>query len=230
MTLTRERTREVRPADGANLVRRADRYLAIGAIVTGSLFLGMIGLPLMLYGLLLLRRAEATPGVEMRPWTVTIVGLLCGIDTAVNLVGWSIDAIAHDTGLAQAVYAHAYGPIADGAYYIHYNLLSAGGVANTAEKTIQLLSVFFVFPLRLVAAWGFIKMKRWGLHYMIVTSWLYVGIWIAYAIAVSLDFEVRVGASRFGILGWLAANICFIGAFVFLPYLYSVNKSQWASD
>jgi hypothetical protein len=85
-----------------------------------------------------------------------------------------------------------------------------------------------MYPMRIAAAWAFIKMKRWGLQMMIVTSWMYVAFWMAYVANLYQDFDARMGASDWGNLGIWFILIVYATPFVILPYLYTVNKELFA--
>lgn len=216
---------EVSAADA--MAKRADMWLLIGGCLAGSLFLGLIGAPMVMYGLWLLRRAEKQ-GATIRPWIVTILGVWMLVDAAANLFCWGTDLLpAHDTVLGVTYWA-SYGRLADGAYYVHYNNLSAGGSAAWGEKPLEVLSVLILFPWRLAAAWAFIKMKRWGLQSLVITTWMYIFVWLAYEMNQVMDFPNRLGAALYGVVGYLAYNVFFLGPFVLIPYFYTVNREQWS--
>jgi hypothetical protein len=210
-----------------HLADRGDLWLLVGAALTGTGLLSVVGGPMMVFGIMLLRRA-ARAGAEIRPWTVTIVGVFLLIDTTLNGFGWAMDLLpAHDTSFVQTFFSGV-GRIMDGGYYIHYNNLPLGGTAAVGEKGMQIACTIFLFPLRLAAVWGFLKMKRWGFHYVLLTTWLYVFVWMAYAGNLAVTFENRIGASELGMLGYWFFNIPFFGAFFTLPYLYTVNSRAWS--
>lgn len=207
--------------------KRADRWMLVGALLCGSFILGPLGLPLIIYSFVILRRAERA-GEAIRPWSVTIIGTFCLVDAAINFVGWGTDLLpVHDTTIGLTLWS-GYGRLFDGAYYIGYNGDALGGTSFDGEKAMQLASVLLLFPMRIAAAWGFLKMKRWGLQHMIVTAWLYVFLWLAYATNMAMDFTHRHGASHFGLVGFWIFNFFFFGAFIMLPYLYTVNRERWS--
>jgi hypothetical protein len=210
---------------GRELADSGDRLLLIGSILTGTFLGSIIGGPMMIQGIRKIRRAAAT-GYRIRPWPVTIIGLYILIDTANNAFGWALDAFAHDTELVQTLFS-GIGRLVDAGYYIHYNNTDLGGTSASGEKAIQLACVLFVFPMRLAATWGFLKMKRWGYHYLIVTSWLYALVWVYYAINLTITFDNRIGASQWGMVGYWIIDIPFFGAFFTLPYLYVLNSKAW---
>ena len=115
----------------------------------------------------------------------------------------------------------------DGGYYVDYNTLLLGGSGVAGEKSWQIFCVFGLFPLRIVAAWGFMKMKRWGFDMMLITSWIYAIFWFGYILNMSVDFENRMGASVFGVVGWWVFDIWYITPFVILPWMYAVNRRKW---
>lgn len=207
------------------LVRRADRVLLLGCILIGTQLLGPIGLLVLIAGLVLLRRARAG-GEAVRPLAVTVFGVFSIVDAATNMIGWSIDLFAHDTRVAQ-VFENGFGRLIDGAYYVDYNTLMLGGTSVPGEKSWQVFCVFGLFPARIVAAWGFLKLKRWGFDWMLITSWIYAIFWFGYILNVSLYFEQRMGATVFGVIGWWVFNVWYVTPFVILPWLYAVNRRKW---
>ncbi len=207
------------------LLRRADRVLLLGCLLVGSQVLGPIGLVILIAGLFLLRRAKQA-GEDVRPLAVTVFGVFSIVDAATNFLGWSIDTFAHDTHLGQ-VFMNGFGRLIDGGYYIHYNDLLLGGTGVAGEKSWQIFCVFGVFPLRIVAAWGFMKMKRWGFDMMLITCWMYAVFWFGYIINISVDFENRMGATVYGVVGWWVFDVWYITPFVILPWMYAVNRRKW---
>lgn len=226
MTTTVSRT--TRAADAAAegpLARRADRFLLAGCLVIGGQLLGPIGLVLLIVGALGLRRAKAA-GEQVRPFAVTVFGVFSLVDAATNFLGWAIDTFAHHTHLGQ-VFMNGFGRLLDGGYYIDYNSLPLGGSGTAGEKSWQIFCVFGLFPLRLVAAWGFLKMKRWGFDMMLVTCWVYAIFWFGYITNMSQDFAHRMGATETGVVGWWVFDIWYITPFVILPWMYAVNRRKW---
>ena len=66
-------------------------------MICGTCVLGPIGAAILLYGLLLMKRAERA-GAQVRPWAITLVGGFILVDTSVNMVAWGFDlGPAHDT-------------------------------------------------------------------------------------------------------------------------------------
>ena len=51
-------------------------------------------------------------------------------------------------------------------------------------------------------------------------------LWTGYTMALSLDFEERIGSSEFG-LGWWLFNLFYLSPVFVLPYLYTVDKTRW---
>lgn len=211
----------------ARLRMLADRLIFVGCFLSGTIVLGVVGVPMILYGFLILRRLERAE-VPIRSWTITFIGTFILLDATLNFIFWSLDLFpAHDTVIARTLW-HGYGYLADGAYYIGYNTTSAGGSAAHGEKAIEAASTLLVFPLRIAASWAFLRMKRWGLQMLVITTWVYVSIWITYAVNVVMDHPNRVGASEFGMIGFWLVNLWFFGPFLVLPYLYTVNREEWA--
>jgi hypothetical protein len=84
-----------------------------------------------------------------------------------------------------------------------------------------------VFPLRVVAIWAFLKMKRWGYDFMLLTTWVYTFAWLGYLTNVLQNFDVRFGAAQFGVAGWWFINFWYLTPFVMLPWLYALNRNKW---
>jgi len=64
-------------------------------------------------------------------------------------------------------------------------------------------------PMRVVSAWAFLQMKTWGLHFMKISGWLYLFLWVGYTMAMSLDFPERMANSEFG-MGWWLFNLFYL--------------------
>jgi hypothetical protein len=214
-----------------SLADRGDWWFMAGCLVCGTWVLGAIGAAMMLFGAYLLRKAQKL-GHAIRPWSVTIIGGLVLVDAAVNGLAWGIDLLAPHTLIGRSLWID-YGLAWDGGYSLFYNSQGIGGpglqgVANHGEKAVQVATVFLVMPMKGMAAWGFLKMKRWGLQWIIIANWLYVCLWVIYAANMSFSFDWRFGTSDFGVLGfWLMAGIPFCGPMILLPYLHTVNRELW---
>jgi hypothetical protein len=208
------------------LYQRGDRWFMAGAAVCGTWILGPIGAPMLLFGAYLIRKAQKA-GEAIRPWTVTIIGGLILVDAAVNGLAWGVDLIIPHTALSRSLWPD-YGQAWDGAYTLFYNSHGLGGVADNGEKSVQIAAALMVMPMKGMAAWGLLKMKRWGLQWSIIANWLYVCLWVIYAANMALNFPLRFGISDFGVAGfWLMAGIPFCGPMILLPYLHTVNKDLW---
>lgn len=209
------------------LASKGDRWFFAGCLICGTWVFGPIGAPFVIAGLLMMRRAEAA-GALVRPWTVTIVGGLMLVDSSVNMMAWGVDNLwAHQSISGRTLFA-GYGLFGDGAYAAFYNTTSVGGVSIPGEKAAQFSFVYLVMPLKIAAAWGLLKMHRWGLQWAIISNWLYFCVWAGYVVLMSLDFERRFGISDNGVLGfWIEGGLPFLGPVVLLPYLHSVNKELW---
>jgi hypothetical protein len=209
------------------LAARGNKLYIIGCLICGTWVLGPIGAVILLYGLLLMRRAEKA-GASIRPWAITLVGGFILVDTSVNMVAWGFDlGPAHDTLIGRSLWVD-YGRMVDGAYMLFHNSLPFGGVADHGEKSVQIAMVIMSMPIKLAACFGFLKMKRWGLQWMIISYWMYFLIWIIYLPNVLMDFPLRYGAYSTGVLGfWLIVNVPFLGPLVLLPYLHTVRGSDW---
>jgi hypothetical protein len=202
--------------------KAADRWLLGGALASGSFILGPAGIVMMLVGWLKLRKLQST-GLRVRPWLVTWMGLFCLCDAGINMIGWSVDMLLHDTVIGQTVFG-GFGRLVDGGYYMGYNSTSLGGTSFDGEKILEIASVTVLFPLRIAASWAFFRMKRWGLQMMITTSWMYLFLWTAYLIDKGLHFPERFGSTEFGVFGFWAFNIFYWTPFLMLPYLYSLKR------
>jgi hypothetical protein len=216
------------PPDAAQrLASRADKWYITGCLICGTWVLGPIGAVILIYGLLLMRRAEKA-GAKIRPWAITLVGGFILVDTSVNMVAWGFDLFpAHDTLVGRSLWVD-YGRLVDGAYMLYHNSTAFGGVADHGEKSVQIAMVVMSMPIKLAACFGFLKMKRWGLQWMIISYWMYFLIWMIYLPNMLFDFPLRYGASGTGVLGfWLLVNVPFLGPLVLLPYLHTVRGEDW---
>jgi hypothetical protein len=204
---------------------RADRWLLVGVLLCAALVPGPIGLIVIAYSLVLLNRARAG-GELVRPMAVTIWGLFAMVDAFMNTIGWSMELFSHDTKLLGRM-TTSFGRMIDAGYYLHYDSTWMGGVFDDGEKSLALIGVFLVFPARAVAAWGFIKLKRWGFRWMIITGWGYVCLWGAYIANQLQNFPDRMGGSLYGVTGWWIFNIFYMTPFLTLPWLYALNRQKW---
>jgi hypothetical protein len=209
---------------------RGDKWFMIGCLICGSWFLGPIGAPIMIAGMVMLRQAQKE-GALTRPWAVTILGGLMFLDASGNFLLWGTDLFwSHGTILGRSLWID-YGRTVDGGYAINYDHTSLGGVALASEKFGEFAFVLFIMPIKIVASWAFLKMKRWGLQWCIIANWLYLAIWIGYVVQQSMEFPLRFGVSQLGVTGmWAFALIPFMGPLVLLPYLHSVNKELWTAS
>ena len=226
MTATLEAAPD-RLGDPARQAKRGEWWFFAGCLVCGTWVLGPIGAPMLVYGLYLQRKAQLA-GYPIRPWSVTVIGGLILVDSSVNMLAWGLDLLpSHDTWIGRTLWVD-YGLLVDGGYSVMHNTTGAGGVAVPGEKAIAIVSIVLVFPIRIAAAAGFLRMKRWGLQWSIIGNWLYFCLWIIYAAHMSLNFPLRFGISDFGVLGfWLIGGIPFCGPVVMIPYLHTVNREQW---
>jgi hypothetical protein len=217
--------RAVPESDGP-VVRAADRWLITGAVLAGSLIFSLIGLIVIGIGFIKTARARAS-GEFVRPFAVTLFGMFAMVDAAANFIGWSLDLWAHDARIVQWGLT-GWGRLADAAYYLDYNSLWTGGSAAAGEKSWEVFCILGVFPARLVAAYGFIKLKRWGYRWMVITSWAYVMLWLGYIVNMVVNFPDRFGASVFGVTGWWVFDIWYMTPFLTLPWLYALDRRRWS--
>lgn len=213
--------------DAAALAAKGDRLYIIGCIICGTWVLGPIGAVLVLWGIFLLRKAERH-GASIRPWAITLVGGFILIDTSVNFFAWGLDLFpAHGTPLGSGLWID-YGRLVDGGYMYDYNSTAVGGVADSGEKSVQICMVLMAMPIKLAAAWGFLRMKQWGLQWTLISYWMYFACWMIYLSNMLLNFPLRFGSSDFGALGfWLLVNVPFLGPLFLLPYLHTVRRDLW---
>ena len=211
----------------SSLQRNAERWILIGSMMCGSVVMGPIGLPVLGYGLYL-RRAARLAGELLRPTLLFVVCLFILVDGALNYVAWGVDLFPiHDTTLGLTWWS-GLGRSLDGAYYIDYNTTPLGGTSFVSEKALQIGCVTMLFPIRIAGAWAMLKMKRWGHQVVIYTSWAYILIWIIYLSQQVMGWDERMATSLYGWLGYMALDILgFLGAFVTLPYLYSLDTREW---
>jgi hypothetical protein len=204
---------------------RADRFLLAGVLCCGAVALAPIGLVLIAYSLVLLRRARQS-GEFVRPMAVTIFGLFAMVDACINFIGWSMDIFSHNTRILSTM-SIGFGQMIDGGYYYHYNDSWLGGVFDDGEKSMAAFAVFMIFPARIVCAWAFIKLYRWGFRWMILTSWAYVFLWTGYLANLLQNFPHRFGNSLYGVTGWWIFDIFYMTPFLSLPWLYALDRRRW---
>src|ERR1700728_3387304 len=91
-------------AEAQAMAQRGDRYFIVGCIVCGTWLLGPIGVIILAYGMLLMRRAERQ-GATIRPWAITLIGGFILVDTSVNFFAWGFDLFpAHDSVLGRSLW------------------------------------------------------------------------------------------------------------------------------
>jgi hypothetical protein len=226
-TLTQTQAEAQQLAEAEVLAQRGDRYFIGGCIVCGTWLLGPIGVFILLYGMLLLRRAQKL-GANIRPWSITLIGGFILVDTSVNFFAWGMDLFpAHDSVLGRSLWM-GYGQLIDGGYMFGYNTKAIGGVADNGEKGVMVGMVLMGMPIKMIAAWGFLKMKQWGLQWTLISYWVYFAFWMVYLTNMMMDFPLRFGSSDFGVIGfWLLVNVPFLGPLVLLPYLHTVRRDLW---
>ena len=229
--------------DAEAIKHRGDLLFLFGCLVCGTWILGIVGGPILLYGMYLLRQAQIK-GAVIRPWTVTVVGGLILVDASVNFLAWGLDWLpSNQTWLVRTLWIN-YGMFGDGTYALYYNLpthptfdlpeaynhaiYTWGGNGTAVEKAVQLSFMLLVMPIRIAGAWGLLHMKRWGLQWSIIGNWLYLTVWAVYCPLHIITFDQRFGTSEFGVLGfWLIGGLPFLGPLVLLPYLHTVNRELW---
>ena len=211
------------------LMEQGDRYLLIAIIIGGSWAFGVFAIPFMYMAYKCYVKAQKE-GTLTRPWSVTIIGAFVLIDASINFFGWGSDLLwSHNTPLMQTLWP-GYGKLVDGAYYIDYNSGPLGGLSNYSEKTLEVFGVLAMYPMRIASCWAFLKMKRWGLQGMVITSYMYIGFWFAYVANEYQDFTGRIGASDWGNIGTWFILAMYATPFVILPYLYTINRELFVDE
>ncbi|WP_019873383.1 hypothetical protein [Sporichthya polymorpha] len=206
---------------------RGDRWFISGCVVCGTWVLGPIGVIMLIYGMVQMKKAERR-GASIRPWAITWIGGFILVDTSVNFFAWGMDFLwAHDSTLGSSLWID-YGRLVDGGYMYDYNTDRLGGVADNGEKSVQLAMVLMGMPIKMVAAWGFLRLKQWGLQWTLISYWMYFAFWMVYLTNMMQDYPLRFGSSDYGVIGfWLLVNVPFLGPLVLLPYLHTVRRDLW---
>jgi hypothetical protein len=202
--------------------RHGDKCVISGSLLIGTAALGILGLPLFVRGVWLLRRAQRD-GLSVRPMLLTLIGYLVIIDAAINTVGWALDLMANHSLLAR-VLLNGWGNMFDAGYFWHYNEPGLGGAAGPGEKAMEVGLILTVFTMRIAAAIGFLQMKRWGHQWMVVTCWMGVLIWITYMFNMTMFADVRFAGVVLPVVGWWLYDIFYITPFLAIPYLHTVNR------
>lgn len=226
-TPTKKRRIEIPDRDiDTGLQDRIDRWLVGGCLLIGTFVLAPIGLLLVWRGFALHREARRN-GAVLRPGIITVLAIICIVDAAINYLMWCIDFFpAHDTVLGQSLMT-GFGRLWDGAYYLGYNTTALGGTAIPTEKALEFAGCLILYPMRLVAAWGFMRMKKWGFQYLVVNTWMYVFFWVTYIAAFSIEFQWRFPFTAGGVALLWGLYIWFIYPFFMIPYLATVNRDLW---
>lgn len=215
------------PPDQRFGLHKTDPWILVGSSLCGTMLLGFIGVIPLIY-VLMKERQSVKEGTNLRPLSVTLVGLLCFQDGFANLLSYSLDTWASHTVIGKTFLVNGYGRHFDMAWVNGYNTGLIPGVENTAEKVWQLVCIFILFPLRVVATWAFIQMKSWGLHFLRITSWLYLLVWIGYLLTITIDSQWRMADSDLGVIGWWVFNFPFtVVPPLTLVYLYSIDDRYW---
>jgi hypothetical protein len=212
--------------EAQELQSRIDRILLAAALCVGTWVLALPGIALIVRAVSLHRKGSAR-GLVLRNGAITIVAFLCLVDGLLNYLYWGADLLfAHDTVLVHTMLTSV-GRLWDGAYYLGFNATAPGGVGISSEKGFEVVSVLLMYPMRIVAAYGFMKMKRWGLQFMIVSAWMYVFFWICYIATLTHEFSWRFSYTAWGILGWWIMDIWYLYPMVLVPFLHSLDRRLW---
>ena len=143
-------------------------WLLVGSIACGTVILAPLGLVIIIVGMVKLHRAGQLGWI--RPLSVSLLAVFALVDGGINWIGWSLDVFANHTHVVQAM-GTGFGKLVDGGYYVNYNAGPVGGIDDNGEKAMALFSVLCIFPARAAATWAYLKLKRWGLRWMIITGW-----------------------------------------------------------
>jgi len=205
--------------------KKADLWVLIGCLLCGTMIIGPFGTIPLIYGLMANWKLVKERRTD-RPWSVVIVGTFSLIDATLNTLPWAANLLAFKSKLIES-FMYGYGRIADGTYFLDYGSRAFGGVSSTAEIVWEITGETMLFPMRIVASVAFMSMRSWGLHFMKVTSWMYVFLWVGYAATLSLEFDQRLRPADLPVLGWWLYNMLYFTPMLTLPYFYTVSKARW---
>lgn len=217
---------------GAQDYERGERWTKIGVFFVGSILLGPIGIPFLVYGALYLRRAQMA-GYHARPWHVTAIGASAIIAAGGNFLGWSLDMFAGRTGVYENFFA-GFGRMFNAAYFLDINTTYLGGTAAPGEKSYIIMAVFMLWPMRLVAAWGFLQGQRWSFHFMKVTAWASAIFYFGWIANMAVHFDHYLGAEAaplYGVIGWwIYITPWLMEPVIMLLYFYTVDPKSVFPD
>lgn len=208
--------------------KRADMYLLIGAGLIGTAVLGLFGLPIFLYALWLFKKGE-DQGLATRPFMMTCIGAITLVDAFLNSIGTIGDVLGHHTLLIR-IGEMGWGTLVDTGYIWRFNDLWMGGTSTPGEKCWNFVNVLVLFPMRVVAAWGFLQGKRWGLQWMIITCWICCYAWVGYLCNLTIYWESRFPDAAAPVWGWWLYDFVYFTPFITLPYFYTINKELFTDD
>lgn len=223
------------PRSTASTCTRGDSLFFFGCLLCGSWILGLPGALIALTGLYLIRRGGGAGA--RRPMVIILAAGWILLESSVRYIALGMDLLpAHSVGIVRTLWID-YGLFADGGYALYYgiphqlgyNTAAIGGTSVPIEKSIQVASIILVMPIRIAAAWGLLRMRRWGLQWSIVGAWMALTLWVIHAAAMSNQYELRFGTSEFGVLGfWLIGGLPLLAPIVLLPFLHTVNRRAFA--
>jgi hypothetical protein len=213
-------------AEARRIQRRSDILIFSGLAALGVGFLMPLGCALFITGLVMARRAHKR-GLPMRPFIVTIVAAVMLADSFGNYLGWGLDMFASNSVLAR-ISMMGWGALVDGGYFWQYNNIGIGGAAFYGEKSFEYACLFVLYPIRVAAAIGLFQMKRWALHWSIVSCWLSILWLVPYTLNFTIYYE-RLEHIAFPVYGtWVFGWVYFYPIYV-LPWFYTVNKN-WFTE
>jgi hypothetical protein len=202
-----------------------------GVCLLGTVFLGPFGLILIVWGFLRSRKAEREGAIATHPWGIALLGAFTIADSAANFIGWSIDLFAGRAIIPRSAEFY-YGTLFDGGYAHKWGTAQLGdvvlgGLNSPGEKALIVAAVLVVWPCRMAAAWAMLRMKPWGVSWMITSVWMTVTFWVVWVSNAVMDSENRFDTT-WGVVGWFTFNGVYImGPVMMLPYLYLIDQRQW---
>ena len=206
--------------------KRIDRLLLIGSLLCGTMVLAFPGL-FVLWKAYKLHKEGLARGEQLRPAIISVVAVTSLVDAFVNFLIWGVDLFpTHDTVLGHTLYT-GMGQLFDGVYYLGYNTTAMGGTGVASEKALEIAGVLLLYPMRLVAAWGFLRMRRWGYQYLMVNNWIYAFFWMTYIAAFSHEYSWRFPHTLFGTALIWSLYVFFTYPFMMIPFQHLAYKHHW---
>jgi len=208
--------------------KRVDRYLLGGAFLMGLALPSPIGLAMVLYGLVL-ENQERKAGRIKRPAVITVLAIYGIVNGLVNLFSAHGMLFASSNPLFMPL-VKVYGLYIDERYWAYgYDTAWWGGPADKYEATWNVTNGFLLFPIYTVAHYGLYRMKRWGLQWTIIFSWLFAYGCMHYAINHTLHGNENQWTAILPIWGWAVVNYPYnITPFIALFILHVANRNMFS--